>query len=169
MSGRLVKTCPLVNVCVSKAVWKNEVVDVSAGRLSWLYVILVAIWTLRGGSWYTISEGQGCCAWGLLRLVRCPWGFRLSWVLFGRSTCWQVCVLLRRRMSLHSRLGSYPIDSSSFWTPPDFWDAEDLAMEMAEHPCVWTDGNLEPVFRLLVLVSIHLSLNLLCRLLFGRG
>ena len=23
-------------------------------------------------------------------------------------------------------------------TPPDYWDADDLAMEMEDHPCVWT-------------------------------
>ena len=33
----------------------------------------------------------------------------------------------------------------NFWPPPlDFWDAQDLAMELGEHPCVWTDGSLEP-------------------------
>ena len=26
----------------------------------------------------------------------------------------------------------------------DFWDAEDLAIEIGDHLCVWTDGSLEP-------------------------
>ena len=34
-------------------------------------------------------------------------------------------------------------DSSSFWTPPDFWDAEDVALEMAGAPNIWTDGSRE--------------------------
>ena len=25
----------------------------------------------------------------------------------------------------------------------DFWDAEDVATEIGEHPCVWTDGSRE--------------------------
>ena len=27
------------------------------------------------------------------------------------------------------------------WTPPDYWDADDIALEMPEHPNVWTDGS----------------------------
>ena len=33
---------------------------------------------------------------------------------------------------------AYPADDSGFWTPPDFWD---LAFELEERPCVWTDGS----------------------------
>ena len=29
------------------------------------------------------------------------------------------------------------------WTPPDYWDAADIALEMPEHPDVWTDGGRE--------------------------
>ena len=43
--------------------------------------------------------------------------------------------------SLERVLDAYPADDSGFWTPPDFWDAEDLASEIGEHPCVWTDGS----------------------------
>ena len=39
-----------------------------------------------------------------------------------------------------SRFWDYPVDDSCFWTPPDFWDADILAAEIGEHPCVWTDG-----------------------------
>ena len=38
--------------------------------------------------------------------------------------------------------GAYPVDFSG-WTPPDFWDADDIALEMSEHPDVWTDGSRE--------------------------
>ena len=45
--------------------------------------------------------------------------------------------------SLEQVLGAYPVDESGFWTPPDLWDADDLAAEIEEHPCVWTDGSRE--------------------------
>ena len=37
-------------------------------------------------------------------------------------------------------LGAYPVDFSSSWTPPDHWDADDIALEMSEYPNIWTDG-----------------------------
>ena len=46
--------------------------------------------------------------------------------------------------SLETVLGSYPVDSSDFWTPPDIWDAEDVATQIGDYFCVWTDGSLEP-------------------------
>ena len=33
------------------------------------------------------------------------------------------------------------VDDSDFRTPPDFGDTEDLATEIGEHPCVWSDGS----------------------------
>ena len=33
-------------------------------------------------------------------------------------------------------LGTCPADDSGFWTPSEFWDAEDLAIEIGDHPCV---------------------------------
>ena len=40
-------------------------------------------------------------------------------------------------------LGSYPADFSAAWTPPDYWDADDIALEMPDHPNIWTDGSRE--------------------------
>ena len=40
-------------------------------------------------------------------------------------------------------LGAYPVDLDAAWTPPDYWDADDIALEMPEHPNVWTDGSRE--------------------------
>ena len=37
-------------------------------------------------------------------------------------------------------LGAYLVDFVDCWTPPDYWDADDIALEMTEHPNVWTDG-----------------------------
>ena len=39
--------------------------------------------------------------------------------------------------------GAYPVDFVDCWTPPDYWDADDIALEMHEHPNVWTDGSRE--------------------------
>ena len=44
---------------------------------------------------------------------------------------------------LESCLGSYPVGFSDAWTPPDYWDAEDIALEMPDHPNIWTDGSRE--------------------------
>ena len=40
-------------------------------------------------------------------------------------------------------LGAYPADFVTAWTPPDYWDANDIALEMPEHPNIWTDGSRE--------------------------
>ena len=40
-------------------------------------------------------------------------------------------------------LGAYPVDCAGSWTPPVYWDADDIALEMSEHPDVWTDGSRE--------------------------
>ena len=29
------------------------------------------------------------------------------------------------------------------WTRPEYWDADEIALEMTDHPNVWTDGNRE--------------------------
>ena len=31
-------------------------------------------------------------------------------------------------------LGAYPVDFGGAWTPPDHWDADDIALEMPEYP-----------------------------------
>ena len=52
---------------------------------------------------------------------------------FGQLACFE----------LERWLGAYPLDSSGYWAPPDFWDADDVALEMSEHPNIWTDGSRE--------------------------
>ena len=39
-------------------------------------------------------------------------------------------------------MGAYPVDFAS-WSPPECWDADDIALEMPEHPNIWTDGRRE--------------------------
>ena len=40
-------------------------------------------------------------------------------------------------------LGAYPVDFVDCWTPPDYWDADDIALEKTDHPNVWTHGSRE--------------------------
>ena len=40
-------------------------------------------------------------------------------------------------------LGAYPVDFGDAWTPIDYWDADDIALEVPDHPNVWTDGSRE--------------------------
>ena len=42
-------------------------------------------------------------------------------------------------------LGAYPVDFSGSWTPPDYGDADDIALEMSDHPDIWTDGSRDDV------------------------
>ena len=44
-------------------------------------------------------------------------------------------------LSLSGRLGACPVDSSAFWTPPEHWDADDVALEMSDAPDMWTGGS----------------------------
>ena len=39
--------------------------------------------------------------------------------------------------------GAYPVDFAGSWTPPEYWDADDIALEMSEHPSIGTDGSRE--------------------------
>ena len=40
-------------------------------------------------------------------------------------------------------LGAYLVDFDDCWTPPEYWDADDIALEITDHPNVWTDGSRE--------------------------
>ena len=71
-------------------------------------------------------------------------------------------------------LGAYPVDFAGSWTSPDYWDADDIALEMPDHPNVWTDGSREDFSSVggfevaVVLVSIYLLLSLLLTGLIWR-
>ena len=40
-------------------------------------------------------------------------------------------------------MGAYPLDFARCWTPPEYWDAHDIALEMSENPNIWTDLSRE--------------------------
>ena len=44
---------------------------------------------------------------------------------------------------LEGCLGAYPVDFAAAWTPPDYWDADDIALEIPDHPNICTDGSRE--------------------------
>ena len=61
-------------------------------------------------------------------------GGRGSWAAsFGQLAC----------LEPERCLGAYPSDSSGHWSPPDNWDADDVALDMSDHPDIWTDGSRE--------------------------
>ena len=60
-------------------------------------------------------------------------------------------------------LGAYPVDFSGSWTPPDHWDADDIALEILTFGLM-VAGRISPhweVLKWLVLVFICLLLKLL--------
>ena len=84
----------------------------------------------------------------LMALDRSKWPRCLSWhgwlpglsgaderdpgaASFGQLAC----------CKLECRLGAYPGDTSAFWTPPEYWDADDIALEMSDTPHIKKDGS----------------------------
>ena len=53
----------------------------------------------------------------------------------GDRAPWDAC------LQLEGHLGACPVGSSSYCTPPEFWDAGGVALEMSDHPNNWTDGS----------------------------
>ena len=61
-------------------------------------------------------------------------GLRVPWALsFGDLASFH----------LERCLGAYPVDFAGAWTPPEYWDASDIALEVPDDPNVWTDGSRE--------------------------
>ena len=88
-----------------------------SSRLSWLMIVV-----------------NGC-------LVRhgCLSGLSLA----GERDPWPPSLSHLADRAVERCLGAYPSDDSAIWTPPDFWDAGDLAQEIEDRPSVWTDGSRE--------------------------
>ena len=69
---------------------------------------------------------------------------------FGMVGCLVLVALVKRIPGLHllviqllfilkGALVAYPVDFAGAWTPSEYWDAADIALEMPEHPNIWTD------------------------------
>ena len=95
-----------------------------------------------------------CCTSGSLFLLW-PWIVAVGLVVFyGMAGCLVSEVLVRETLGrlfsgelacceLERLLGACPVDGSAFWIPPDYWDADDIALEMSDAPSIWTDGSTE--------------------------
>ena len=62
-------------------------------------------------------------------------------VVVMRGVLWAASFGQLACLELERRLGACPVDSSGHWTPPCHWDADDIALEMLDHPNIWTDGS----------------------------
>ena len=87
---------------------------------------------------FLMSLDRSNCPWCLLLHGWLPGlkgiGLREPWALsFGDLASFH----------LERCLGAYPVDFGDAWTPPDYWDVADIALEMPDHPHVWTDGSRE--------------------------
>ena len=71
-------------------------------------------------------------------------------VCFGMGGCLDLVVLVTKTLGLpllvillSATLSGVWVLIWSSWTPLDYWDADDIALEMSEHPNIWTDGSRE--------------------------
>ena len=67
----------------------------------------------------------------------------LVFVAFVIMTLWAASFHDLASAQLERCFGAYPVDFSGCWTPPEYWDADDIALEIPDHPNFWTDGNRE--------------------------
>ena len=81
---------------------------------------------------------------------RCRWPRCLLWHGWLLGLCsgdgrsfWAASFSQLACLELERCLSAYPADSSGHWTPPEYWDVDDIALEMSEHPTNWTDGSRE--------------------------
>ena len=86
----------------------------------------------------------------LMAMDRSKWPRCLLWhgwlpglSLAGGRDPWTASVELLASRALERCLGACPADDSGFWTVPDFWDADDLALEMTDvpNPFWWVRGS----------------------------
>ena len=81
----------------------------------------------------------------IMSLDRSKWLRCLSWHgwLLGLSGARVGDPLAASFGQLERSLGAYLVDGSGFWTPPDYWDDDDLALELTDAPNTWTGGRRE--------------------------
>ena len=54
----------------------------------------------------------------------------------GERDPWAALLGILADRVLEQRLCAYPADESGLWTPPDFWDGEDLAIGIGDTLCL---------------------------------
>ena len=81
----------------------------------------------------------------LMSLDRGKWPRCLLWHgwLPGHADPWATSFGDLASFHLERCLGAYPVDFAGSWTPPEYWDASDIALEMPNDPNIWTDGSRE--------------------------
>ena len=79
----------------------------------------------------------------LMSLDRSKWPRCLLWHGWLPGNPWASSFGELASFHLERCLGAYPADFATAWSPPDYWDADDIALEMPEHPNIWTDGSRE--------------------------
>ena len=75
-------------------------------------------------------------------LRRWPRCLIMAWLVawaWSSVDCWAASLGQLAERRLESALGAYPADHAGCWVVPDFWDAEDIALDMVDHPNIWTD------------------------------
>ena len=70
-----------------------------------------------------------------------PWASSFGDLAFGYLS-WAASFHDLASAQLERCLGACLVNFSG-WTPPGFWDADGIALEMPEHPNFWTDGRRE--------------------------
>ena len=90
--------------------------------------------------WNVFSTySAGCLSW-LVNVAIGPDGcFGMGWLpglrLAGERDPWAASLGLLADGVLEQGLGAYLADDSGLWTPPDFWDAEDLPLRLVTTLC----------------------------------
>ena len=81
----------------------------------------------------------------LMSVDRGKWPSCSLWHLFGLNGMvidepWALSFGDLASFHLERCLGAYPVGFAGAWTPPEYWDASDIALEVLEHPDIWIDG-----------------------------
>ena len=73
-----------------------------------LNLLTLCLWIVEDG--LVAHSGMAGCLVLVVLVLETLWA-----ASFGQLAC-----------ELERRLGAYPVDDSGHWTPPDYWDADDL-------------------------------------------
>ena len=86
----------------------------------------LCLWIVAIGS--VAFFGMDGCLDLMALVIRTPWATSFGDLAFAE---------------LERCLGAYRVDLAGSWTPPECWNADDIALEMSEGPNIWTEGSRE--------------------------